>query len=179
MATLRLREYGTEYAGGLTSQQIEQLRALAPSIAISPSTVAADTYDLTAGSTIGAIRLDGLDVVIEPKIQLDRLLFLLSYAMGRLSLPKTSFELTSAADLPEAIVPGYVYQAHRAISRGVVQGYQSVDETSLTVRGRLRISDQITRRFGIAPPAEITYDDFTRDIELNRILLAATERLLA
>ncbi len=40
------------------------------------------------------------------------------------------------------------------------------------------MGDQIGRRFGIAPPAEITYEDFTADIELNRLLLAATDRLL-
>ena len=46
------------------------------------------------------------------------------------------------------------------------------------LRGRLRENDQLRRHFGQAIPLEVRFDDFTADIAKNRLLLAATERLL-
>lgn len=40
-------------------------------------------YDLTPGSSIGAVRLPGLELLIEPKLPMERVLFLVSYASGR------------------------------------------------------------------------------------------------
>ncbi len=177
MDKLTLREYEPRQAVALTTAQLGQLRALTNSVAVSPSVGVPGRFDLTPGSYVGALRLDGLDVVIEPKIPIDRLLFMLSYAMGDVRWFK-GFELRSANELPEAIVPGFVHQMQMALTRGAPRGYRSVDEASLVVRGRWRVSDQMSRRFGIVPPVEVTYDDFTADIELNRILLAATRRLL-
>src|SRR5690606_22163318 len=37
--------------------------------------------------------------------------------------------------------------------------------------------DQLRSRFGIAPPVEVRFDDFTEDIEVNRLLKAAIRRL--
>lgn len=177
MDRLTLREYERRSAVDLTTGQIAQLRSLTDSISIAPSAVAPGLYDLVAGSYVGAMRLDGLDVVVEPKIPMDRLLFMLSYAMGDVRWLK-SFELTTVEDLPEAIVPGFVHQMQLALARGAHHGYRLVDEASLVVRGRWRVSDQMSRRFGVAPPVEVSYDDFTVDVDINRVLLAATRRLL-
>ena len=45
------------------------------------------------------------------------------------------------------------------------------------VRGRIRFNDQIRDRFGIFPPVEVSYDDFTEDTEMNRLIKAAIARL--
>ena len=52
-----------------------------------------------------------------------------------------------------------------------------VDESLRTVKGRIRISDQISRRPGMLVPLEVSYDEFTEDIAENRILRAALERM--
>jgi 5-methylcytosine-specific restriction enzyme subunit McrC len=174
---LSLREYRPKPRVRLTLSQREQLRSLTNSIAISPSVGETDLYDLTPGSWVGAIHLDDLDIVVEPKVRMDRLLFMLSYAMGRIRDLEAAFGLTRAQDLPEAIVMAFTRQASRALARGVQQGYRTIDDSALTLRGRLRVGDQMSRRYGPMPPAEVTYDDFTVDIELNRIILAATDRL--
>ena len=67
--------------------------------------------------------------------------------------------------------------AERALQRGVLQGYLTVDESLRTVKGRIRISDQISRRPGMLVPLEVSYDEFTEDIPENRILRAALERM--
>ena len=46
-----------------------------------------------------------------------------------------------------------------------------------SVRGRVRIAQQLRRRTGLPLPVEVTYDDFTPDILENRLLRAAIDTL--
>lgn len=176
---LRLTEYGTTPAVSMTVEQRDQLRRVAPSIGISPAMGQEHAYDLTPGSFVGAVHLpEGLELLIQPKLPIERVLFLISYAvaLGRWKEMGAHFE--QADSLLEAIIPGYTFQLRRALSRGVLQGYRTDDEALPTVRGRWRIGDQVRNHFGIAPPVEVSFDEFTEDIELNRLLRAGIRRLL-
>jgi 5-methylcytosine-specific restriction enzyme subunit McrC len=51
------------------------------------------------------------------------------------------------------------------------------EEALSSFRGRLRAGDQARRRFGLPLPVEVSYDDFTVDVEENRLLKAALLRL--
>lgn len=176
MALVELREYQTVSGVPLSLEQRDALRRVAPSVAIVPTTGLEDVYDLTPGSFVGAIHVPGVDIVVRPKLPIDRVLFILSYAMGVTSWQQEAFHLEEADSLVDAIVPGFVYQLRTALRRGVVQGYRPTDDALLTVRGRIRVGDQLRRRFGIAPPAEVSFDEYTEDIELNRLLRAAVVR---
>jgi 5-methylcytosine-specific restriction enzyme subunit McrC len=176
---LPLTEYGTTPAVTMTVEQRDQLRRVAPSIGISPAMGQEHAYDLTPGSFVGAVHLpEGLELLIQPKLPIERVLFLISYAvaLGRWKEMGAHFE--QADSLLEAIIPGYTFQLRRALSRGVLQGYRTDDEALPTVRGRWRIGDQVRNHFGIAPPVEVSFDEFTEDIELNRLLRAGIRRLL-
>jgi len=178
MESIELSEYRTTYGVALGLEQRDCLRRIAPSVTVTPSQGADDRYDLTPGSWVGAVKLPDLDLVIRPKLPIDRVLFVLSYAMGVTAWRQESFALAEAKTLVDAIVPGFVHQLRTALRRGVMQGYRSTDDALLTIRGRIRVGDQLTRRFGIAPPIEVSFDEFTEDIPLNRILRAATNRLV-
>ena len=65
----------------------------------------------------------------------------------------------------------------QAIRRGLLQGYRREEEALHTVRGRIRFDDQINRRFGVPLPLEVAFDEFTEDIEENRMLKTALHRL--
>lgn len=177
-APLPLVEYEPRLGVALTALQRDQLRRLAPSIKMVPTIGREGAYDLTPGSYIGVVRLDaGLEFVVRPKLPIERVLFLISYAVGLGKWRDQPASLAQAESLLEAIVPAFTYRLRKALERGVLQDYRSEDEALTTVRGRWRIGDQI-RRYGIAPPVEVTYDDFTEDVELNRQLRAALHRLL-
>ncbi len=134
-------------------------------------------YDLTPGSHVGGIQLETLSITIQPKLPIERLLFLISYTLDRQRWQDTDFNFVERPDLLEAIIPGFVSQVRRAINRGVLQGYRSEEDALQTVRGRIRFDDQIRNRYGIAPPVEVRFDEFTEDIEENRLLKAAIYRL--
>jgi 5-methylcytosine-specific restriction enzyme subunit McrC len=85
----------------------------------------------------------------------------------------TDFGLEEADSLVEAIIPGFALHLKRALGPGILQGYRLEEDALATVRGRIRFQDQIDRRFGIVPPIEVRYDEFTEDIEENRPLKAA------
>ncbi len=90
-------------------------------------------------------------------------------------------EDVAAVDQPElwpALAESLARLAERATGGGVLQGYLTVEDSLRTVRGRIRIGDQITRRPGFMVPVEVTYDEFTVDIPENQILRTAVRRML-
>ena len=177
MRQLTLKEYATEPSVPLHSDECDALRRLNSQIEIAPSIGSPGCYDLTPSSWIGAIELPRLAIQIRPKIQISRVLFLLSYAMDPKHWQETDFGLEEADSLVEAIIPGFVLHLKRALGPGVLQGYRLEEDALPTVRGRIRFQDQIDRRFGIVPPIEVRYDEFTEDIEENRLLKAALRAL--
>lgn len=177
MELLTLYEHRPSPAIQLTAEQRDALSILIPSLAIAPARGREGWYELTPGSTIGAISLSGLAVEIRPKIPIDRVLFLLSYALDPRAWRTMSFEFEERSGILEAVVEAFLRQVRQAFRRGVLQGYRSEEEALPGVRGRIRIDDHLRRRFGLVPPVEVRYDDFTEDIEPNRLILAAADRL--
>ncbi len=130
------------------------------------------------GATVGIVRLGDLSVEIQPKLPIRRLLFLLSYLVNPKGWRPDETEVDEGADLFEAVIPAFAFQVYRALRRGVLQGYRTEEDALSVVRGRVRFDDQIRRRYGRTPPVEVRYDEFTEDIEANRLIKAATRRLL-
>jgi 5-methylcytosine-specific restriction enzyme subunit McrC len=104
-------------------------------------------------------------------------MFLVSYALDPANWSSDGFDFDEEDSLLEAIIPGFVRQLQRALRRGVLEGYRAEEASLMTVRGRLRVGEQLRKRFGAASPAEVTYDEFTEDIEENRLIKAALARL--
>lgn len=171
-----LREHRTSPRIALDPVQRDLLRRIAPSVAVSPSIGGEGLYDLTPGSLIGAVRLPGLDLVIGPKVAVDRVMFLLSYATGRW-WTKELARLEGAEDLVEAIIPGFVTQVRAAYRRGVPQGYRVEEDALQTIRGRPRMDLLAQRRFGRVPPIDVVFDEFTEDILPNQLVRAAIARI--
>jgi 5-methylcytosine-specific restriction enzyme subunit McrC len=134
-------------------------------------------YRIEPVGMVGSVRTPLVQLDVRPKgrLGLSRLLFLLSYAgdQGFRDDPVAAAEDT---ELWSALASSLAQLAERALQRGVLQGYLTVDESLRTVKGRIRISDQISRRPGMLVPLEVSYDEFTEDIAESRILRAALER---
>ena len=87
------------------------------------------------------------------------------------------FDFRDEETVVEALVAAFASAARRAFARGLLHGYRTEEETLHTVRGRIRVGEQIRRRFGIPVPVEVRYDDFTDDVLMNRLVKAAAARL--
>ena len=136
------------------------------------------TYTLRPGSTVGAVEIGDLSVLIQPKIGIPQLLSLACYAMEVYKPQvKRLFDFEEEQALPDTLALALHAAARRAFSRGLLHGYRTEEEALHTVRGRIRFADQIRQRFGIPLPIEVRYDEFTDDITENQLVKAAVARL--
>ncbi|KPC60661.1 McrC family protein [Streptomyces chattanoogensis] len=176
----------TEHAPPLPRRLPDSVgRALAASriVDAAPDPYGPGQWVLKAGSKVGAVRVDvpGGDPVtvrIRPKVPIARLFFLLGYSLDPKGWRDGDVDVAEHGDLLPALAHAFERQVDRALARGLLQGYRTVEDSALVVRGRIREAEQIRRRFGAAIPVEIAYDDFTTDIAENQLLRAAIERLL-
>jgi len=178
MRQINLQEYQYSEAHALSVAERDLLQGAIPSLAITPVSGESDKYILRPGSTVGALELDDLSVLIQPKIGIPKLLSLASYAM-EVYKPQDQrlFDFEEDEALPDTLALALAATAQRAFSRGLLHGYRRREEALHTVRGRIRFGEQIRRRFGIPLPVEVRYDEFTDDILENRLVKAAAVRL--
>ena len=172
MRKVDLCEYKRSEPILLSADERDALRE-AGRVSVEPAEGSEGAYHLTPGSTIGAMEVGGLSVVIRPKLKIGRVLYLASYAMGAFDLRDEGFEYPVADTLIEILALALGSAARRAFARGVLHGYRTEEEALHTVRGRIMVAEQIRRRFGVGVPIEVRYDDFTDDILENRLVKAA------
>lgn len=137
-------------------------------------------WRLLPRGTVGSARIGDMQVDVRPKekVGLTRLLFLLGYAKDPSFRPEFVFAAPEN-DLWPALAESLARLTRIALGPGVLQGYRTVNESLRTVRGRIRIGDQIRRRPGQMIPIEVTHDQFSVDIAENQILRTALRRMLA
>ena len=178
MRRIDLTEYETrEYS--LSAAQHDDLKAALPSLTVERVRGEDAIYHLTPGSTVGAVEVGDLSVLIQPKIGIPQLLSLACYAMDVFKPQEERlFDFKKEAETPpDTLALALVAAARRAFSRGLLHGYRTEEEALHTVRGRIRFADQIRHRFGISLPIEVRYDEFTDDIKENQLVKAAAMRL--
>jgi len=175
---IRLTEYITSPEVPLSLEERDALRSLVRTLTITPSAGTSDHYDLTPSGTVGVLRVNDLQVEIRPRLPVDRVLFLVSYALDPRRWWSEPTSVEPDQHLLEAIVPTFTHHTRSALRRGLLHGYRTVEETHATIRGRIRMADQLRRRPGQHLPVELVRDDFTTDILESQLLLAATEQLL-
>lgn len=130
-------------------------------------------------SRVGVLRLhDGLEIRVAPKIPIPQLMFLLGYAADPKGWRDVGPSFGSEPDLFGAVSNAFAAHAERAIVPVPLQGYVTVEDRATTLRGTLRVADQLARWPGLPLPLEIAYDDYTADIAENRLVLGAAELLL-
>lgn len=169
-----------DHRGCFVEMDAASAAALARTRLVEVRPVAESRWQLLPAGYVGAVRVEELQVQVTPKekVGLNRLLFLLGYAQN----PGFTAESVTAAaepDLWPMIAESLIRLVRSALASGVLHGYRTTDEALRTVRGRIRISDQIARHPGFMTPLEVTYDDFTADITENRIIRSALRRMHA
>jgi 5-methylcytosine-specific restriction enzyme subunit McrC len=175
-ATIRLRERVTTPGLSLTCAQRDCLRTQLRA-SIEPTLGSEGTYDVTPGNHIGALQVDRVTIVIEPKIPIARVLFLLGYAADPKAWQQQQAELGSEAGLVDGVVSLFTTLAARALQRGLHTGYHEIETDLSTVRGRIDIAEQVRRRPGLDLPLAVRFMEHDEDTTENRLLLAAGRML--
>ncbi len=178
MNKIDLREYVTS-DHKLTADQLDALLRVSKTLRLSiePIRGTKGNYSLTPGSIIGALEINGIPILINPKIEMSKLLSLACYAIGKLEIREELFGFKDSETLPDILALALTQAARSAFARGLLRGYRSEEEALHTVRGRIRFDEQVRRRYGIPLPVELRFDEFTEDILANRLVKAAAVRL--
>ncbi|WOH19803.1 restriction endonuclease [Paenarthrobacter sp. GOM3] len=136
-------------------------------------------WTILPSGKVGSVQIDDLLVRVNPKerVRLSRLLFLLGYAADPGFRPD-NVAAEEDEDLFAVLGESLARHGERALERGPLNGYVHVEESLRTVRGRIRVGDQMTRRPGMLLPLEVSYDDYTSDVAENQILRAAIRMML-
>ena len=178
MRQIDLQEYVQGGPHQLSMAERDALQTRDLSLTVKPVLGTVSDYHITPGSTVGAVEIADLSVLIHPKIGIPKLLSMACYAMGAYkSQEQRLFDFEEDETLPDTLALALSAAARRAFSRGLLHDYLTREEALYTVRGRIRFDEQIRRRFGIPMPIEVRYDEFTDDILANRLVKAATARL--
>ena len=176
MRTIQLREGESSRVDTLLdSRQLETLRRAGIDVRPAPvhGLLPGTSWEFRAGNYIGVFRCGDLNIVVRPRIPIDRIMFMVGYSLSSGDWSSPPLKLSHEDDILEAIVPAFVRLTQHAIRRGLLQGYRTREESSVALQGRIRLADQVKLRFGLPLPVEVTYDDFTEDIEENRLLKTA------
>lgn len=135
-------------------------------------------WSVSSVSKVGVVAVNEHELYIKPKLPIPRLFFLMGYSRSPNYWRNDDVALSADEHLVSSIVGSFIRQVKQATVQGLLQDYKTVHESEPMVRGKLNIPAQIGRRAGLPLPAEVTYDDYTVDIAENRMLLAATRKLL-
>jgi 5-methylcytosine-specific restriction enzyme subunit McrC len=170
---IRLREWKPT-ALELTPEELVDLQRCGADLVIQPR--GSTEYEVTPKSTVGSVTTPRFRLVIEPKFEIDRLFHLLGRS-HRINFLREATELDAHEDITEGFIAVYLNMVRRRLRRGLLKGYRTEEESLHTVRGRIRVADQLRRRFALPLPLEVAYDDYTEDIPENRLIKAALRRL--
>ena len=174
-AAIHLREYGEP---ALAQMSDAQANLLAQVGLVEPvRTADLGWWELRPGGKVGAVRVGEVDVRVAPKVDIERIVFLLGYRLRGVAWQDSVVPVEAAEDIVHVVAEMFTRSVTEAIRPGLLQGYRVTEEALAVVRGRIRIDEQLKRRPGTWLPIEVSYDDFSVDNPENQVLRAALERL--
>jgi 5-methylcytosine-specific restriction enzyme subunit McrC len=173
---LQLNEYA-EGEARLTPEQARTLRRLARDrLTVLP----ADTlgrWRVKASSYVGTVVTPDVKILVTPKVSTVNLFYLLEASGRALDVGAETFDYERTKDLVPSFATFFTRHLEVALGRGVPRDYRSTDERLRGIRGRVNLPRQRSLA-GLPMPVECSFDEYTADIPLNRLLRGAVERLV-
>jgi 5-methylcytosine-specific restriction enzyme subunit McrC len=133
------------------------------------------TYRVQPGSVVGSLRIGDRIVVVEPKLRIDRVLFMTAYAADPHRWQERWSSITSTGSLTDGIAALFLTAYQRTVAQGLLRSYRTVERDESTIKGRIQWPRQ-ARRPGPLPVA-VRYQLHDDDIIENQILRATVQVL--
>jgi len=169
-ATLYLCEHESCRSATLTREQADSLRQqYSRYLAIQPSWQP-DAWELKARQYVGVIVLSDLRIIIEPKVSLPNLFYMLTYAHDLADFRREAVQLAAGDDLFEFIVIIFLRQVEHLVQRGIYRAYITEEDNHPFLRGRLVLPDHLQRNALNVQRFYQRTSEFTADVLENRIL---------
>lgn len=153
----------------LTRRQAELLNA---SGVVSVAPAGAGEWTVTATSKVGTLVIDGVELLIRPKIRPDNLFLLLEVGLPERAWRAEAFDYATTSDLLPSVIALFARTVETTLGRGLLHSYRTQRDDLVALRGRLDLRGQFARA-GVATPVACQFDEFTADNAENRYLRAA------
>jgi 5-methylcytosine-specific restriction enzyme subunit McrC len=132
----------------------------------------ADRWRVTASSYVGSLVVDGVEMLIRPKINPENLFLLLEPGLPPSAWRKEAFDYDVTSDLLPSVIAFFARTVETTLGRGVLRSYQAREDFLVALRGRLDVVGQF-KRAGVLTPMACAYDEFSENIIENKVLRAA------
>ncbi len=167
--TLRLREYQTVITEAISAEQAELLKKqFSRHLSVQPAW--GGGYEIRAQQYVGVIALDGLRIHIQPKVPLDNLFYMLTYAYNLPDFRKERADVAVADDLFEFMVDIFVRQVDALVRQGIHHAYVDREENERYLRGRLLMAQQIQHNLILQDRLYQQRNEYTDNVMENQIL---------
>lgn len=163
-----LSEYESIYLD-LSRSQAEALQRTG-FVDVSPAM--GNRWRVTASSYVGSLVVDGVELLIRPKINPENLFLLLEPGLPPHSWRKEAFDYDLTSDLLPSVIAFFARAVETTLGRGVLRSYQARTDPLVALRGRPDVVGQF-KRAGVLTPVACAYDEFSEDVPENRVLRTA------
>ena len=139
-----------------------------------------NTWIVTVSNAIGAFGVDDLTCLVTPKIPMPHLLFILSKSSLIPRMDDSRVHIGAGEALWELLARWFLSKVEQVVASDLLRDYQATHGPLSSVRGQLDSMATAGTFYSGSLDMVCTYDDFTVDNPLNRVLLAglrALERL--
>lgn len=168
---IRLKEHEPCLTYRLSKANIDVLSAhFGKYLAVNP-TWEPGVCELKARQYVGTIVLDEIRIVIEPKVPLDNLFYMLTFAYDLPQFRQKEAPLSKSEDLFEFVVTIFVKQVERLVRSGLYKSYIDLEGNQKYLRGRLMVAGQLQQNIVRADRFYQQTNEYTANVLENRILL--------
>ena len=133
------------------------------------------SYRVQPGSVVGSVHIGARTVVVEPKLRIDRVLFMTAYTADPHRWRDQWSTIAAAGTLTDGIAALFLAAYQRTVAQGLLRAYRTVESDETTIKGRIRWPRQ-ARRPGPLPIA-VRYQVHDDDIIENQILRSVVLQL--
>jgi 5-methylcytosine-specific restriction enzyme subunit McrC len=136
-------------------------------------------WTVTVANAVGLIGLDGLQLLVRPKIPTSHLLYLLGKS-GR--FPRLGGERALAGagdDLWPLVATWFVTATEALLRRDLVYDYEDVADELRIIRGRVEPLSVVRSVYAGTLEFRCEFDEFTPDTALNRLLKSAAREVVS
>ena len=134
-------------------------------------------WQVSARNYVGSISVDGVHVLVRPKIPLRNLFLLLEVGLREQDWRDEAALYETSHDLLPALVSFFARTAETTLARGLYHSYREQHDLLVALRGRVDLARQFTQP-GMAIPTACRFTEFTADLVENSYLKAAVARSL-
>lgn len=140
---------------------------------ISCEHVDGNKYKVTVNDAVGAIGLQGLNLIVHPKVPLSHFLYLLKASAGVPRFDEGAALAEPESSLWELVAAWFVDAAERLIRLGMIKDYRESGDVLPIARGRIRPIGTARLYYAGRVAVDCEFDEFDHDNALNRLVKAA------